>query len=236
MFLIDDSRQMSRFWPEVEACVVECISAIIDKAEMDYVSPTDYFPYDEVMREEKEEVDDGTTVFKEFPTISLQFLRSPQQLRSIMYSETATHTFRSVRPHIDRAPLGNRILEVLNDLFPDPRPGTPDEIPIQIIIPTAGYTTDEPEDNVNALLMGLDDLNIRDEKFNITMYQVGSDLGAAAKLEAYEMVYNTSSFRRDLVYAEGSLSGETEAIGNGPLSPRKLFKAVERGLEIRGTM
>lgn len=82
---------------------------------------------------------------------------------------------------MDCAPLGSRILEVLADLFPEPRLGAPD-VPVQMVIPTIGYTTDQAEDTVNALLAGLDILNISD-KIHITIYQVGSNLFIAARLE-----------------------------------------------------
>lgn len=226
---------MAPFWPQVRNCITRCISTIIDEVEADYVSSDDYFPYGDG-QEERDLIDDSNEDFKEFPTISLQFLRSPLRVRSITYAETAFKTFNSLKPHIDRAPLGNRILEVLTDLFPEPRPGTQDEVPIHIIIPTTGYTTDKPEDTIDTLLMGLDALRISDDKISITMYQVGSNPDASAKLEAYETVYNTWGAERDLVYSERSAPGRPGAIGNGAISSRKLFRAMSRGLELRGTI
>lgn len=235
MFLVDDSRQMAPFWTHLGDCVTECMSAIIDKAEADYVSLADYFPYGDGQEEDKgEDVGERSGPWRDFPTMSLQFLRSSRGLSSILYSEAAASTFNDVSPHLDGAPLGSRILEVLADLFPEPRLGAPDDIPIEIIIPTTGYATDRAEDTVSALLTGLDALNISDDKLHITIYQVGSNPYAAARLEKYESVYNTWAGQRDLVYAERSAAGAPGAIGNGVLSSRRLLRAVSRGLELSG--
>ena len=237
IFLVDDSQQMAPFWTHVGHCVTRCISTIIDEAEAEagYVSLVDCSPYGDGQDEEEGEVvEEGSEPWKEFPTISLHFLRSSQRSTSIRYSDTAALTFNAVSPHLDGAPLGSRILEVLTDLFPQPRLGAPDDIPIQVIIPTTGYITDRAEDTVNALLTGLDALNISDDKIHITIYQVGSCPYAAARLESYESVYNTWAGRRHLVYAERSAAGEPGAIGNGVLSSRRLLRAVSRGLELSG--
>lgn len=200
---------------------------------MEHIPSRDYFPYGDGQEE-------GDIVAEndcgEFPAMSLQFLNSPLSLSSITYAETAFQSFNFCRPHIGRTPLGTRISEVLIDLFPEPRPGTEDEIPIHIIIPTAGYATDKPEDTIGTLLRVLNALRLSDDKISITMFQVGSDPGAAARLKAYEIVYNNWGTRRDLVYAEHSGMGLPGAIGSEATSPRRMLRAVSRGLELRGSI
>lgn len=214
-------------------CITRCISTIINEAETDYVPSRDYFPYGDGQEEEDLFNEDN---WEEFPTMSLQFLNSPLSLRSITYAEKAFQTFNSFTPHIGQTPLGTRISEVLADLFPEPRPGTKDEIPIHIIIPTAGYATEKPQDTIGILLRELNGLRLSDDKISITMFQVGSDPGAAARLEAYEIVYNSWGTQRDLVYFEHSGTGLPGAIGSGATSPRKMLRAVSRGLELRGSI
>lgn len=237
IFLIDDSMIMSNYWREVEFCVTHCIAAIIDQAETDFVPAEDFFPYEEISDYEDTDDEDDESIHRpEFPNMSLQFLRSHEKLSSIIYTDMVTQIFESVMPHVEDAPIGDRILDILHELFPKPRLDTSEEVPVQIIILTAGYTTDEPEENVNEFFESLDELNITDEKFNITMIQLGSCLGAAAKLEEYELVYNTSDTRQNLVHTQSSLSCDSDSAVDEPLNPRKVFKAVSNGLEIRGAL
>ena len=153
---MDDSKHMTPFWSELGLCIARCVSTIIDTAEDGYILSDNYFPYGEG-EEEKEIGESDDEDYQESTTISLHFLNFIWNLKSLAYPNSVLGAFERIMPQNYLIPLGSRIFEVLADLFSCPpssvRPVSP-RLPIHIIIPTAGHTTDNPENTIDYFLMG----------------------------------------------------------------------------------
>ena len=64
---------------------------------------------------------------------------------------------------------------------------------------------------------------------------MGSDSEAASRLEAYDTVYNSWGCERDIMHTELCSTAYPGGRGDGTVDARKLFRAVSRGWETRGS-
>lgn len=167
------------------------------------------------------------------PSISLYFMNSAVKVRDILYPDTVLKAFQSVAPVSKRTPLGQQLFEIVADAFPCPPPNqTPvsGRLPLNVIVLTAGYVTDDPLKSIEGFRSAMEVLGIKDEQVSITLYQVGYDGRAANLLNSYDEVYNSwgSESERNMVYTEFGQGAQQT------ISVRSLFRAVSRGMRRRG--
>lgn len=227
-FLVDSSCHLSERWSEMGMCIARSTRAIIDTRARSQPSPENY-PYNM----------DGTMSAVDIkkkeisPSISLYFMNSAVKVRDILYPDTVLKAFQSVAPVSKRTPLGQQLFEIVADAFPCPPPNqTPvsGRLPLNVIVLTAGYITDDPLKSIEGFRSAMEVLGIKDEQVTITLYQVGCDGGAANLLNSYDEVYNSwgSESERNMVYTEFGQGAQQT------ISVRSLFRAVSRGMRRRG--
>lgn len=158
----------------------------------------------------------------------------------LAYPDTILRGFVSVAPRFGRAPLGGRLYDIILDMFPGrslSRTPTIPPLPLNIIVPTAGHITDHPAAEIESFQTAIEASGVDDHQVAITLYQVGSDSGAANLLDSYDRVYNLwgSGSERDIVYTELCEEAFPGGQCDRTISVRKLFRAVTRGMRERGS-
>lgn len=167
------------------------------------------------------------------PSLSLYFMDSALKVRDLSYPDTVLKAFESVAPLFNRTPLGESLFNIVADTFPYSTPNQTSvsgRLPLNIIVVTAGYISDDPLKSIEGFRSAMEALDIKDEQVTITLYQVGCDGWAATLLSGYDEVYNTwgTETERNMVYTE-YCETDHQAISVG-----SLFRAVSRGMRRRG--
>lgn len=104
--------------------------------------------------------------------------------------------------------------------------------PLNLIVLTAGYITDDPLKGIESFRSVMDVLAIKDEQVTITLYQVGYNGEAANLLNSYEYVYNSwgPEDGRNIVRAEICQEDHHTT------SVRSILGAMSRSMRSRGSI
>lgn len=226
--VVDNSCHMSERWSEVAICIARTATLIVNAIGKRQLSPEEY-PYNyegsvKGIRSTKNEIS---------PSLSLYFMDSAVKMRDLTYPDTVLKAFEAVPPVSKRTPLGEKLFDIVADMFPYSPPNqTPEsERPyLNIIVLTAGYITDDPVRSIESFRSAMEALDIKDEQVHITLFQVGCNGRASNLLDSYDQVYNSwgSESGRNMVYTEICEDGR-QTIG-----VRSLLRAVTRGMQRRG--
>lgn len=153
--------------------------------------------------------------------------------RNISDPNTVLKAFASVAPRSNHNPLGQNLFDIVGDYFPCPPPNqtlVSGRLPLNLIVLTAGYVTDDPIHGIESFRSEMGVLGVKDEDVTITLYQVGCNGRAANLLNSYDQVYNSlgSESERNMVYTE-LCEGNHQVV-----NVRNVFRAVSSAMRRRG--